>query len=99
MVTLTVNYCVHRTVNVKKKSVVTTVRSKRSVCCESSSKVVVHDNRHTEFFSTNCTLDHLVNVSSCSVKVVSFNFPSLSLRLVDSLSYEKETVTPTHEWL
>jgi hypothetical protein len=25
--------------------------------------------------------------------------PSLSLRLVDSLSYEKETVTPTHEWL
>lgn len=89
----------HGAVDVKKQTMFPSVPGQRCVRRESTSDVVVHDDRYSKHLGCLCTVEHPFAGSSSSVQVVSLHLASLSLCLVDGLGYEQEPVSPPHERL
>ncbi len=96
---LTVNYSVHGAVDVQQQTIVTTVLRQRSVCSETTSQEVMHDDGGVDFLREGCPFHHLLTGRRGNVQVVTLDFTGFRLSLLNSFLNEQEAITPTHEGL
>jgi hypothetical protein len=99
VILLTVDYRVHRPVDVQQHTVVTTPVRQGGVGGETSGQEVMHDDGHFEFFSVLGPLDHFFAGGSGHVQVVTLNFAGFCLSLVDGIGHKQEAIAPPLEGL